>query len=293
MKLSELSLSGIEIARDAEFSSIGGLNESKAKALVKASDKNEISIATRNKSVSCVLTKKEFVPSVPGNIGIAVSGNPERSIVEIHNQLAKTSFYGGESENAISGKARIHPTAVIGKAGIRIGDGCRIGPKAVILDRTVLEDNVSIGAGSVVGCDPELIIGKGDQAIAALSTGGVLVRKNAEVHCNCSISRAVFGGNTVIDEETKIDNLVSISQNAKIGKRCLLVAAATIGADAVIGDDVWIGPNAVVSDSLVVGDGAYITLGAVVVENVKSGSKVTGNFAIDHQKFLDFLKRIR
>lgn len=292
MRLSELNLKGIEIVRDAEFLSIGGPAESKAKCLVKASDPKEVDLAAQSRTVSCILTKKELLSTVPANFGIAVTENPDRGIIDIHNNLAsKPSFYPGDFENEISDRAEIHHTAVIGKSGVKIGDGCRIGPRAVILGRTVLEKNVFIGAGSVIGCDPGLTYGKGDQQIRALCAGGVVIRKNAEVHSNSSICRAVFGGDTVIDEETKVDNLVSISQNVRVGKRSYLVASSTIGPDATIGDDVWVGPNAVISGGLIIENDVYITLGSIVMENVRSGSMVTGNSIIDRKKFLEFERK--
>ncbi len=66
-----------------------------------------------------------------------------------------------------------------------------------------------------------------------------------------------------------------------------------VAGSAKIGDDVWIGPSASVSSGVEIGDGASITLGSVVTKNVAPGQRVTGNFAIDHDKFIAFLKTIR
>jgi UDP-3-O-[3-hydroxymyristoyl] glucosamine N-acyltransferase len=65
-----------------------------------------------------------------------------------------------------------------------------------------------------------------------------------------------------------------------------------IAGSATIGDDVWIVPNASVSSGIIIGDNAFITIGSVVVKNVPSSSKVSGNFAIPHNKFIENLKRI-
>jgi UDP-3-O-[3-hydroxymyristoyl] glucosamine N-acyltransferase len=55
---------------------------------------------------------------------------------------------------------------------------------------------------------------------------------------------------------------------------------------ARIGDDVWIGPNATISNQVQIGDGAAVSLGSVVVRDVRSGQRVSGNFAVDHRRFL-------
>jgi UDP-3-O-[3-hydroxymyristoyl] glucosamine N-acyltransferase len=60
-----------------------------------------------------------------------------------------------------------------------------------------------------------------------------------------------------------------------------------------LGNDVWIGPNSTISNGVTVGDGAKVSLGAVVTRDVPAGARVTGNFAVDHEKFLGFLKSIR
>jgi len=66
-----------------------------------------------------------------------------------------------------------------------------------------------------------------------------------------------------------------------------------IGGSTIIEDDVWVGPNASISDNLFIGDSANISLGAVVTKNVARGMTVSGNFAIEHSKFIDFIKSIR
>lgn len=200
---------------------------------------------------------------------------------------------GSHLENEIEVSAEIHPTAFIAGKGVRIGKGCIIGPKAVILEGSTLERNVMIGPGTVIGSEDSLLFMNGSGGEKVPSTGGVIIRDDVEIHANCNVCRGISGGVTEIGASTKVDNLVSIGQNAKIGERCLLVACASIGSNVDIGNEVWIGPNSTVSSGVTVGNNAYVTIGAVVVEDVKPNQKVTGNYAIDHEKFLEFLKKIR
>jgi UDP-3-O-[3-hydroxymyristoyl] glucosamine N-acyltransferase len=68
---------------------------------------------------------------------------------------------------------------------------------------------------------------------------------------------------------------------------------AIITGSSTVEDDVWIGPSATISNQVKVGSGARVTMGSVVTQNVEPGRHVTGNFAIDHSNFIEFIKSIR
>jgi UDP-3-O-[3-hydroxymyristoyl] glucosamine N-acyltransferase len=295
MKLSELSIKKLEVTRDCEFLSIGRINErGKNKKLVALIDQKKASLLPTDSSVSGVITASEFVDRIPKALGVCVSDNPERALYEIHNSLANSpGFFMRVSGRVIDASAEIHPSAHIAEDGVKIGKKCDIGPGVTVMENVVLEDNVILRPGTVVGGDSAISYEKDGKLVPVVSTGGVHIHSNVEMHANCCVNRALFGGWTEIGEYTKFDNLVSVGQNVKIGKRCVIPACAVLGDESVIGDDVWIGPNAVVCEGIVVGDKAYVTLGSVVTEDVAPGKKVTGNFAIDHAKFIEFIKKIR
>ena len=94
----------------------------------------------------------------------------------------------------------------------------------------------------------------------------------------------------MIGAYSKLDAMVHIGHGTVIGKRVLFPAAATISGNCVIGDDTWIGVNATVSNRIEIGDHARVSLGSVVTKNVLAGQTVTGNFAIDHARFMQNLK---
>ena len=66
-----------------------------------------------------------------------------------------------------------------------------------------------------------------------------------------------------------------------------------VAGSTVIGDDVFVGPNASLSSELTIGSRAHITIGAVVTRDVAPGRRVSGNFAIDHQRLVAHLRKIR
>jgi UDP-3-O-[3-hydroxymyristoyl] glucosamine N-acyltransferase len=113
------------------------------------------------------------------------------------------------------------------------------------------------------------------------------------VHANCCIDRGLFGGETLVGEDTTLDSLVYVAHDAQLGRLCRVGAGAVINGSCVVGDEAWIGPNATISSEVRVGAGAWIALGSVVTRDVPSGQRVSGNFAIAHDRFLDHLRRIR
>ncbi|MGD0952891.1 MAG: UDP-3-O-(3-hydroxymyristoyl)glucosamine N-acyltransferase [Methanotrichaceae archaeon] len=294
MKLSEITVGSIDVIKDGEFTFVGNINQDKPKQLSFIENKKYITSLQSSPNISCILIREDLVPFIPEGLGVMVSNNPRKSFYEIHNYLAmKTVFYGMPFETVISDSARVHPTAYVSEMSVRIGNRCHIGPNATILENTVLEDDVIIRAGAVIGTEGFRFERIDKEILPVHHVGGVLIHKRAEIQANTCVASAKFGGDsTEIGEDTKIDNLVHIAHNAVIGKRCMIAASAMVAGSAVIGDDVWIGPNACVSNGLTVGDSAFITMGSVVTRNVAPGQKVTGNFAIDHDKFINHIKEI-
>jgi len=96
-----------------------------------------------------------------------------------------------------------------------------------------------------------------------------------------------------VASEVTTDNLVHIAHGAAIGSKTRIAANAMIAGSVTIGENVWIGPSASISNGIIIGNNAEITLGAVVTKNVPENGHVSGNFAIDHHKFLEFIKKIR
>ncbi|AIC15923.1 DapH/DapD/GlmU-related protein [Nitrososphaera viennensis] len=147
-----------------------------------------------------------------------------------------------------------------------------IHPTAII-ENAVLGKDVTIAAYAVIGkegfgFDPESNYTKRWPHV-----GNVIIGDNAEIGANTCIDRGTLGS-TIIGENTKIDNLVHISHNVRIGKNCVIAAGAVVGGSAEIGDSVFIGLNATIRDHVKVGDNAFICMGAVVTKDVSTGTKV-------------------
>lgn len=289
-------INDFKLIQDGTFLNLGYFNQKKTAQLSFIQELNENDKMIIPSNISSLIIKPEFLPHLISDhqIGIGFSENPRRIFIKIHNYLAReTPFYGSPFERKIGRNTYIHPTAFIAETNVKIGDDCNIGPNVVILDGTQIANNVIIRAGTTIGSETLNSQFYDDQENRIISSGGVIIHDNVEIHANCCISKAVLGGYTEIGEYTKIDNLVNISNDVTIGKRCMIVALSSVGESVIIGDDTWIGPGSSIEKNIEIGSNAYVTLGSIVTDNVSSDQRVSGNFAIPHENFLSFLKKIR
>ncbi len=169
--------------------------------------------------------------------------------------------------------ARIGPGAVIGP-GVLIGRDCVIGPNAVI-GFALLGDKVSISAGAVLG-EAGFGAAVGPRGMVDLpQLGRVVIQDNVTIGANSCVDRGAFA-DTIVGENTKIDNLVHVAHNVRVGRNCVLAAYTGISGSTVVGDGVALGGKAGVADHLKIGSGASIGAAASVFKDVPEGETWTG-----------------
>lgn len=189
------------------------------------------------------------------------------------------------SENVkIDDETIIYPNVFIGY-DVKIGSNCIIYPNVTIYDRTEIGNNVIIHAGVVIGSDGFGYIEKDKKRIKIPQVGKVIIEDNVEIGANTTIDRATLG-ETIIGNGTKIDNLVQIGHNVKIGKNSVIVAQVGIAGSCSIGENVIIAGQAGIADHLTIEDEAIILAQAGVSKSVKRGSIVCGAPALEREKFL-------
>ena len=211
-----------------------------------------------------------------------------------YNYLATKKGIVGKTVRGSLGRHNIiSPLAFIDYDHVVIGDCCSIGNRAVIEKNSRIGNRVVIGPGTVVASEGFEIRRIGGKIVPVVHVGGVTIHDDTVIGSYVCIDKSVYGADTVIMEKTRIDNFVHVAHGVKIGKYCSIGASVMIGGKVIIGDNVTLGHRAIISDQIEVGDGAIISQGAVVTKNVSSGQKVTGNFAISHDKFLKFFTEIR
>jgi UDP-3-O-[3-hydroxymyristoyl] glucosamine N-acyltransferase len=168
----------------------------------------------------------------------------------------------------------IGPGCVIGQ-DTTIGSHCRLDANVVVYHRCRIGNHCIILANSTIGATGfgySFIDGR-HQLIP--HNGGVILEDGVEIGANSCVDRAKFG-NTIVGAGTKIDNLVQVGHNVRIGKACLLVGQVALAGSCVLGDGVVLAGNAGVADHIVVGDGVIAGTRATLTEDVAPGQKVLG-----------------
>lgn len=178
-------------------------------------------------------------------------------------------------------------TKNIGK-NVQIGHFCHIGEDVIIEDNVVIKNNVSIegkvkiGKGTIIYSG--VVIGMDGYGyyddinnihIRVPHLGGVIIGSNVEIGSNTCIAKGCLG-DTVINDDVKIDNLCHIAHNVVIGKRSKIIALSMLAGSSVIGEDVWVAPCSAVKNQVTVGDNSLVGMGSVVTKDVESNAIVVG-----------------
>jgi UDP-3-O-[3-hydroxymyristoyl] glucosamine N-acyltransferase len=167
----------------------------------------------------------------------------------------------------------VGPGAIIG-AGVSIGRDCRIGPRAVI-GFALIGDRVTISAGAVVGEAGFGAAGGPSGVVDVPQLGRVILQDGVSLGAQTCVDRGAFE-DTVVGENTKVDNLVHIAHNCRIGRNCVMAAFTGIAGSVEVGDGVAFGGRAGIADHVVIGGGASIAGGAGVIGNVPAGETWAG-----------------
>jgi UDP-3-O-[3-hydroxymyristoyl] glucosamine N-acyltransferase len=183
----------------------------------------------------------------------------------------------------IGERCRIYSGAVIG-AGCRLGDDIELHPHVVLYDRTVLGNRVTIHASSVIGADGFGYRCVNGEHVKIPQLGHVEIGDDVEIGAATTIDRGTFGA-TRIGPGTKIDNLVQVGHNCRIGPRNILVSQAGIAGSTTTGERVIVAGQAGVRDHVTIGDGATIGPKAGVSKDVAAGEWVLGAPAIPERDF--------
>ena len=214
----------------------------------------------------------------------------------------------------------VHPSAAVA-ASVKLGRDVAIGPNVVIGDgarvgdRSVLHAGVFIGADSTLGADCELWPGVvirerctlGDRVIVHPNTtvgadgfgyqfvngqhqkipqiGTVVIEDDVEIGANCAIDRAKFGA-TRIGAGTKIDNLVQVAHNVRIGPSCIIVAQCGIAGSARLGRGVVLGGQVGVRDHVTLHDGMQCAACSCISQDVPAGVTVMGAPAVEREQYV-------
>ena len=200
-------------------------------------------------------------------------------------------------------RSQIHPSAEIGEGvriapgaavgpGVTIGDGCTIGPNAVLYDGVVLEENVTVMAGAVIGGEAFYFKRSAEGLAPWRSGGSVRLEKNVVIGPNSTVARGVSSV-TVIGEGTKLDALVQIGHDCKIGKHCVLAAQVGVAGNTTLGDWCVLQGQVGVIQNLTLGDRTVVYGQSGVTRNLEGGREYFGSPAQEARLAFRELRAVR
>ena len=196
----------------------------------------------------------------------------------------------------------IGPFVVLGR-GVRLGDRCRLGEGVSLGDGvTVGEDTrmdarvvcypgarigrrVVLKAGAVIGGDGFGYLSRGSGHERIPHVGACVIEDDVEIGSNSCVDRGSLD-DTVVGRGTKVDNLVHVGHNVRIGERCLLMAGVGVAGSTHLGNDVILAGHVGVTDHLTIGDRAQVAAKSAVIGNVPAGSVFSGHPARPNRQVL-------
>lgn len=302
-----VALGGGELARgdpDALIHAVAPLSEADEGAIGFLNDRKHAA-ALRASRAGALIVPPASAADAPATAAVIVSSEPQalwaRTAARLYRPIGFSGPGGVHPQAQLEDGVEIGPGAVVA-AGTRIGRGTRIGPNAVIGPGVCIGRDGEIGPGSVVGfaligdrvrLSAGVVIGEAGFGVAPSARGTVdvpqlgrvIIQDDVSIGANTCVDRGAFA-DTVIGEGARIDNLVQIAHNVRIGRNCLIAAHVGISGSTVVGDGVIFGGKAGVADHRRVGEGARVAAAASVLSDVPAGETWSGYPARPLRRFL-------
>ncbi|MEX2181124.1 MAG: UDP-3-O-(3-hydroxymyristoyl)glucosamine N-acyltransferase [Gemmatimonadaceae bacterium] len=184
----------------------------------------------------------------------------------------------------IAAKCWIGPHCVIGERA-RIGAQTQLFPDVTLYPGVVVGQRCVIHAGCRIGSDGFGYVHLKGAHVKIPHVGGCVIGNDVELGANCTIDRGSID-TTEIGDGTKLDNLVHVAHNVRIGKLCLLAAGVGVAGSARIGDGVVMAGQVGVSGHVTIGDGVTLTAQAGAVSDIPAGETWGGFPARPHREML-------
>lgn len=254
---------------------------------------------------ACFIAEGFFVENIPESLALLICADPEISFIKAVKLLHPDRIYEQHIapqavlENNVNLGAGLYigPYAVIGEnssigdnseilAGVyigknvKIGKNCRLYPYAVIYDDVEIGDHVIIHSGAIIGADGFGYKFRNHAHIKVPQVGNVLIEDHVEIGANTCVDRGALGS-TTIGAGSKIDNLVQIGHNNKIGKNVIMCGQTGVSGSCIIEDYAILAGSSGIADHVTIGQGAVVMARSGVAGNIPAGAQVFGSPAKD------------
>lgn len=284
----EYSLEGETVKKVRSVASIQEATDAELTFCSKDGDPALKAISESNAGV--IMCKKELKGMVRPKKGtqLIFLDNPRLIFVSCANQLQRMLQQKKRGNHRV-----ISPTAIVARSSkigancsignyTVIGEDCVVGANCVINDRVTLAQNCRLGENCVI--QSGVTLGEDGFAHERHESSslekfphfkGVVIGNNVEISANTNIARGSLT-DTVIGDGTKIDALVQVAHNVRVGKNCMLTAGTVIGGSATLGDCCWTGLNCTIKNQVRLGNNVLVGAGACVIKDVPNGDVVAG-----------------
>ncbi|MCQ2897240.1 UDP-3-O-(3-hydroxymyristoyl)glucosamine N-acyltransferase [Helicobacter pylori] len=315
MKLSELlSAYSIEteFSNDFEVHALAELDKATPNDISYIDQARYLKLLKDSKAGAVFIRKKES-SKVPKRMQALIVDNPHLAFAKVSHAFKIPFFKNPQSvsEPKHFEKVTIMPNVMVGEGveigensliypgvviadGVKIGKNCVLYPRVILYQNTILEDNVTIHAGSVIGGDgfgyAHTALG---EHVKIEHVGIVRIQKNVEIGANTAIDRAVFG-ETLIKEGVKIDNLVQIGHNCVLGEHSIVVSQVGLSGSTTTGRNVVFGGQVGIGGHLHVGEFTQIGGKSAVGKDLPPNTNFAGAIpAMEIHEWHHFLAHLR
>ena len=258
-----------------------------------------------------ILTNKKLNKNFSNKQTVLISSNLDCDIAKISNlyyraktkeEISKLDKPNIGNNSYVSKKTTIENGVIIGNNLVledfsTIGHSCIIGDNVTIgknvnLSNVLIGDNVCIGDGTKIGQNGfGFAYDEAHYPIKIFHIGRVIIQNGVSINANCTLDKGSFN-DTIIGENTYIDNLVHIGHNVVIGNNCIIAGQCGFAGSATLGNFVQVGGQTGIGGHIKISDHVKIAAKSGVIRDVSEGETVMGYPAIDINKYLRNYKKI-
>jgi len=258
---------------------------------------------------SAIIISNKYAKYVPKKTIVVLSEQPQADYAKILNYFYPNSYFSKISYLNLNSDVikKKYKNIKFGcnfylEENVKIGNNVFIGNNVTIKKKCKIGNNVIIGSNVIIEnafigddvhiCDGAIIGKKGvgfkfinGKCIRIPHVGRVVINNGCEIGSYCVIDRGSIN-DTIIGENTFIDNFVHIAHNVTIGQRCIFAAQVGIAGSTKIGNNVVIGGQSGISGHLVIGNNVKIGGKSGVIKNIKDNEVVMGYPSVPFREFV-------